>query len=151
MRRGGEPRAAKMKADMNTRAKSRLLLLEAELERLVEFAVGEFAAERVILFGSMAGPRSEVGEWTDLDLVIVAETNLPFHRRAGEILRKARPEVGADIFVYTPPEWGRMKSESPFIKEDVLGKGKVVYERRWHGRVRECLCYDSRCAGIGFL
>ncbi len=57
---------------MSLEIEHRVELLEAELERLVEFAAGEFAAERIILFGSMAGPRSAVGEWTDLDLVVVA-------------------------------------------------------------------------------
>lgn len=114
---------------MSVGIKNRLKLLESELDRLVKVVAEEFAAERVILFGSMSGPRSAMGEWADLDLVIVAETNLPFHRRAGEILRRVRPKVGADVFVYTPSEWRRMKAESAFIKEDVLGKGEVIYER----------------------
>lgn len=114
---------------MSARTESRMRSLEAELERVIEFAAGEFAAERVILFGSMAGARRQVDEWTDLDLVIVAETELLFHRRAGEILKKARPEVGADIFVYTPPEWERMKAGSPFIKNNVLEKGRIIYGR----------------------
>lgn len=114
---------------MGAKTKKRLELLGAELERLIAFAAEEFGAERVILFGSMAGELSRVGEWTDLDLVIVAETELPFHRRAGEFLRSTRPKVGADILVYTPPEWELMKTGNPFIREDVLQKGKVVYER----------------------
>lgn len=114
---------------MSVRAENRERLLEAELGRLVEFIAGEFAAERIILFGSMGFDHRRVGEWSDLDLAVVAETKLPFHRRAGEIFRRARPEVGVDIFVYTPPEWERMKAGSSFIKEDVLGKGRVVYER----------------------
>lgn len=118
-----------MTFDMGAETENRLEFLEAELARLVEFAVGEFAAEKIILFGSMAGARSRVGEWSDLDLVVVAETELPFHRRAGEILRRARPKAGADILVYTPSEWELMKAGSPFIREDVLEKGRVVYER----------------------
>lgn len=114
---------------MSLETEHRIELLEAELDKLVEVAVGEFDAELVILFGSLAGSRAFVHEWTDLDLVVVAETELPFHRRAGEILNKTRPEVGVDVFVYTPPEWERMKAESPFIKEDVLEKDRVVYER----------------------
>lgn len=114
---------------MSVEIQNRLKLLESELDRLVKIAAGKYDAELVILFGSMADIRSGVNEWTDLDLVVVVETDLPFQRRAGEILKRARPEVGADIFVYTPSEWKRMKSESPFIKEDVLKKGRVVYER----------------------
>lgn len=118
-----------MKFDMGAETESRVRLLEAELARLVEFAVGELGAERIILFGSMAGAPSKVGRWSDIDLVVVAETELPFHRRTGEISRRARPEVGADILVYTPSEWEIVKAGSPFIKEDVVEKGRVVYER----------------------
>lgn len=114
---------------MSVEIDNRLELLESELDRLIKVVAGEFGAERIILFGSMAGTRHRVNEWTDLDLIVVAETELPFHRRAGEILKSARPEVGVDVFVYTPLEWERMKAESPFIREDVLEKGRVVYER----------------------
>lgn len=114
---------------MSVKTDSRLALLEAELDRLIKFAAGELEAEQVILFGSMVGGRATIHEWTDLDLVIVAETGLPFYRRAGEFLRSTRPRVGADVFIYTPLEWERMKIESPFIKEDVLEKGRTVYER----------------------
>lgn len=114
---------------MSVEIENRLELLESELDRLVEVAVGEFGAVRIILFGSMAGNRSAVSEWTDLDLVIVAETELPFHRRSVEMLKAARPKVGADVFVYTPEEWEAMKTKSPFIREDVLKKGEVVFER----------------------
>lgn len=68
-----------------TKAQDRLELLEAELWRFVEVASEEFGAERIIVFGSLARAMEEgaetLGEWSDLDLVVVAETNRPFHGR----------------------------------------------------------------------
>lgn len=72
-------------------------MLEAELERFVEVASGEFGAERVILFGSLAraleGNEKALGDWSDLDLVIVAETGEPFYERIKRLLRRVRPRV----------------------------------------------------------
>lgn len=108
-------------------------LLEAELERLVGIASEEFGAELVIVFGSLArammGDGEEVGDWSDLDVVIVAETGLPFYERTGRLLRRVRPRAGMDLLVYTPEEWERMKAERAFVREEILEKGRVVYER----------------------
>ena len=54
---------------------------------------------------------------------------MPFPQRIKRLLERVRPKVGADVFVYTPVEWEFMKSQRPFIKEEVLKKGRVVYER----------------------
>ena len=115
---------------MTRKTESRSKLLDTELKRFIEVASREFDAEKIIIFGSFARERAEgMHEWTDLDLIIVAETKLPFHQRIKQLLERVRPKVGADVFVYTPAEWQRMKSERPFIKEEVLKKGRVVYER----------------------
>ena len=121
-------RASNIKSAMVRKTESRSRLLDAELKRFIKVASEELDAEKVILFGSFA--RAEgMHEWTDLDLVIVAETRLPFPQRIKRLLERVRPKVGADVFVYTPSEWEYMKSQRPFIKEEVLKKGRVVYER----------------------
>jgi predicted nucleotidyltransferase len=120
------------RAATGTELTDRLELLEADLQRFVEVASGEFGAERIIVFGSMARAMEEgaqaLEEWSDLDLVVVAETEEPFYERIKHLRRLVRPKVGADVLVYTPMEWHQMKSERPFIKVEVLEKGKVVYE-----------------------
>ena len=62
-------------------------------------------------------------------LVVVAETDKPFLKQIGDLLDRVRPRVGADAFVYTPSEWEHMKASRPFIKDEVLRRGRVVYER----------------------
>lgn len=111
----------------------RMGLLETELDRLVKTALEELDAERVIVFGSLARAMTvedeELGEWSDLDVVIIAETGLPFHERARRLLRRLRPRSGMDLFVYTPGEWEQMKAERAFARQEMLEKGRVVYER----------------------
>lgn len=120
-------------AEENRYAGSRRELLQAELQRFVEVASEEFGADKVILFGSLARALEDggedVGEWSDLDLVVVAETEQPFHARIKDLLDRVHPRVGADVFVYTPAEWERMRSGRSFIKKEVVEKGRVVYER----------------------
>lgn len=121
------------RAATRAEAQDRLELLEAELEKFVKVASEEFGAERIIVFGSLVRAMEEgaeaLGEWSDLDLVVVAETKQPFYRRTRDLLLRVRPRVGADIFVYTPSEWKQMKSDRPFVKNEMLEKGRVVYAR----------------------
>jgi len=89
----------------------------------------EYNPEKVILFGSLAD--GDVGEWSDLDLVIVKETSKTFLQRLREVALLCRPTVGVDFLVYTPQEFADMIADgNPFIIEEVVRKGKVLYERR---------------------
>ena len=84
-------------------------------------------AKRAILFGSYA--RGEADEYSDVDLVIIKETGLPFLDRDTdfqglfEATRKA-----LQILVYTPDEFERMRAGgNPFIL-NVIKDGVVIYE-----------------------
>lgn len=105
----------------------RRTLLEQELARFLRVLEEAYRPERVILFGSMAVGHTE--EWTDIDLVIVKETDKPFLERVKEVLLLLRPQVGVDILVYTPEEFERLTRERRFFREEILGRGRVVYER----------------------
>lgn len=105
----------------------RAALLREELTRSVRIILSQMQPRLVLLFGSLATGR--VGEWSDLDLVIVAETTLPFYDRIKDVIRQVRPKVGMDILVYTPQEWDLLAKESAFVREEIIGKGRVLYER----------------------
>ena len=99
------------------------------LDQILRILAAEYCPEKVILFGSMAN--DSVKEWSDLDIVIVKETHKPFLQRLREVALLCRPPVGVDFLVYTPQEFADMiASQNSFIIEEVLGKGKVLYERR---------------------
>jgi predicted nucleotidyltransferase len=83
-------------------------------------------ARTAIVFGSVA--RGQGDEWSDLDLVIVADTARPFldRYRDFESLYDVWPRL--DLLVYTPAEFAEMRAEGrPFI-EDLLRDGVVVHE-----------------------
>ena len=102
-------------------------LLEAELQRYLALLRDHYRPERVLLFGSLAV--GDTGEWSDIDLVIIKETNQRFLDRIKEVMQLLRPRVGVDILVYTPAEFARLSQERAFVRDEIMGKGRVVYER----------------------
>lgn len=103
-------------------------LLTDSLNELLPVLVEEYDPEQVILFGSMA--RGRVEEWSDLDLLIVKETDEPFLDRSVRVALLCRAIVGVDYLVYTPAELAQMiERGNPFIVE-ALREGQVLYDRR---------------------
>ena len=106
---------------------ARRTILEAELQRYLSLLRDHYRPERVLLFGSLAA--GDTGEWSDIDLVIIKETNQRFLNRTKEVMQLLRPRIGVDILVYTPAEIARLSQERAFVRDEIMGKGKVVYER----------------------
>ena len=85
-------------------------------------------AERVVLFGSHA--RGEAQEFSDVDLLVIAESDLPRFKRSRELYKLIRPYPFAmDIVVYTPAEIKKGERASVSFVSTVLKDGKIVYER----------------------
>ena len=84
-------------------------------------------AHRAVLFGSYA--RGGADEHSDVDLVIIKETQRPFLDRYGEFEGLSRLlDKGMDVLVYTPGEFAAMKDRgNPFISK-VMEDGVVIYE-----------------------
>jgi len=113
----------------NNGAEQRRQRLNTALEEILHRLLTQYAPERVILFGSLA--HETVSEWSDLDLVIIKETDQPFIQRLREVALLCRPTVGVDFLVYTPAEWAQLIAErNPFILHEVVRQGKVIYERQ---------------------
>jgi len=107
--------------------KQRLVRLSSELDRFIEVVVPALQPERIIVFGSYA--TGQVHEWSDLDLLVIAETDLPFFERLKQVSLLARSSVGMDVLVYTLAEWEHIKANRLFVREEILKKGKVIYLR----------------------
>lgn len=116
-----KPRSVKSPASIRRR------MLQRELERWLPLLIDDLQPEKILLFGSMAGKR--IGEWSDIDLVIVHQTNLPFYRRIKKVLQLIRPKVGVDLLIYTPEEFSKLSRERRFFRDEILDNGKVLYAR----------------------
>jgi predicted nucleotidyltransferase len=85
--------------------------------------------ERICLFGSWA--RGEQDETSDLDVVVIMRTVLPFLERNLELCRTLPLELGAvDLLAYTPEEWQTMLREGNAFAETVEEEGRLIYERQ---------------------
>lgn len=102
-------------------------LLEQELTRYLRLLTEHGDPEKVILFGTLA--TGLINEWSDIDLVVVEQTELSFFQRLSRIRKLLQPRVGIDVMVYTPEEFNQLSAERPFFRDEIVAKGKVVYER----------------------
>jgi uncharacterized protein len=116
-----------LETDALSPAEGRRAQLAAELDRFVPIIVERLHPAMILIFGSFAS--GHVGEWSDLDLVVVAESTLPFYQRLSEVFKAVRPRVGLDVLVYTPDEWENLKQTRRFVREEIVKKGTVIYER----------------------
>lgn len=101
-------------------------LLDSELKKIVTILKQNYKPEKIIIFGSTFSRKTK--EWSDLDLVIIKKTNKRFYDRISEISNLITHNVPLDILIYTPDEFSRMAKDNYFIRDEVLKKGKVIYE-----------------------
>jgi predicted nucleotidyltransferase len=66
-------------------------------------------AREAYVIGSYA--RGEADEDSDLDLVLVAETDLPWPQRGQAFLDLYELGLPLDLLVYAPSEWAQMRRE----------------------------------------
>jgi predicted nucleotidyltransferase len=108
-------------------ALARKVALEAELARIMPIIINQYQPEKIILFGSLA--TGEVHEWSDIDLAIIKETELNYFDRLFEFKKLLRSYLATDVFIYRPQEFEeRIKENHYFTVDEILGKGKVIYE-----------------------
>jgi uncharacterized protein len=101
--------------------------MEERLKVLLQ-ALQCYHPQCVILFGSTARGDSDAA--SDLDVLVVKDTDEPFVHRLETMAELCPPGIHADILVYTPEEITLMVADkNPFILQ-VLAEGKVVYEAK---------------------
>ena len=103
----------------------RLQQLEQNLGRILDALKTHYQPDQVIVFGSLAS--GNVTETSDLDLLIVKNTNKRFFDRIREVVKICDYDIGVDFLVYTPKELTEAARSNPFVRDEILGKGKVVY------------------------
>lgn len=102
-------------------------MLNQEIQKIVQQLIQRYQPEKIILFGSAASGKTS--RWSDIDLVAIKKTNKRFYERIAEASALIPHSVPVDILIYTPEEFTQMATENYFIKNEVIRKGKVVYEQ----------------------
>lgn len=101
--------------------------LAHEIDRWEQLLRRKYHPQKIVLFGSFAQGRTKA--WSDIDMVIVKKTNKRFLDRIKEVLRLLKPKVSVDVLVYTPEEFTKLCKTKLFFKEEIVARGKVLYER----------------------
>lgn len=98
--------------------------LEDALRQIVEVA----NPQTVILFGSWAEGRAESG--SDVDILVVAETDRPFHlaARLMSVVRDRLAGPRADVVVITPEDWERLRHIPGQVVHEAAQYGVRLYD-----------------------
>lgn len=104
--------------------------VRATIHKIVQVLVREYEPKQIILFGSYA--YGEPNGQSDIDLLIIKDTDQPFHKRWAEVCRLVsdlRRGIPFSPFVITPEELEkRLAFRDPFF-QGILEKGEVLYAR----------------------
>jgi len=113
-----------------SRTMDRRLKIQKVLDDVVNTLISEYHPERILLFGSFVS--GEADEISDIDLLIVKESQESPYRRAVRVrrlLRDPKRRTPIDLLVVTPQELAqRLEIGDQFVQE-ILSKGKVLYAR----------------------
>lgn len=105
-----------------------LPVTEGALQTVVRRIVEVLEPEKVILFGSHAYGTATPD--SDVDLLVIMETNAPQVERYLAVSRLLRPRpFPVDILVRTPGEIARALETGDFFIREILTRGQVLYER----------------------
>ncbi len=88
----------------------------------------KFNPDRIILFGSYANGTQK--EESDLDLLIIQDTDLPPQKRGFDIRMSLMGiMIPFDILIYTKSEFDQEKKNRFSFLSSVIKNSKVLYER----------------------
>jgi predicted nucleotidyltransferase len=87
-----------------------------------------FNPDKIILFGSYAAGNPDHD--SDIDLLIIKDTDLPRHKRSFDIQKLLRGSmIPIDILVYTQKEFEQEQHNKYSFISSAIKTSKVLYER----------------------
>jgi predicted nucleotidyltransferase len=100
--------------------------IDQELAELLPRIVETLHPRKVIFFGSAS--RGKAGEMSDIDLCIIADTELRFFDRVNAVQYLYQGKRELQVLVYTPEEWQQMLDEERDFIRTIASEGRVLYE-----------------------
>ena len=105
------------------------MISQIKISNIVNKIAINYKPERILLFGSYA--QGSANEDSDLDFIIIKQTDTPKHKRGREVRRfLIGSMVPIDLKIYTPQEFDTEKNiDYSFLNSAIKG-AKVLYERK---------------------
>ncbi|OFX18271.1 MAG: hypothetical protein A2033_17625 [Bacteroidetes bacterium GWA2_31_9] len=107
------------------------MISQSQINDVISKIVTYYKPEKILLFGSYANGTAT--EDSDLDLLVVKNSDLPRYKRALELRRYLRPFkflFPIDLLVFTNEELVNQSTSSFSFANDVLSTCKIVYEKK---------------------
>uniref|UniRef100_A0A831UBZ8 Nucleotidyltransferase domain-containing protein n=1 Tax=Geobacter metallireducens TaxID=28232 RepID=A0A831UBZ8_GEOME len=102
------------------------MLSTGDIDQLKHRIAEAMKPEKIFLFGSYAEGRATTD--SDVDLVVIMESELPPHQRNIALKRLfPRRTFSLDAFVFTPREFARYKDIPGTIAYNATHHGKLLY------------------------
>ena len=96
------------------------------IEDVVNQIADKFDPLQIILFGSYAYGQPK--QTSDVDLLVVMNTQLKEMEQAIRICQTLKCNFGVDLIVRTPTKLAQRLAWGDFFLQEIMNKGKVVYE-----------------------
>lgn len=105
------------------------MIADDQIGEIVRRIAENYNPEKIILFGSYAN--GKITEDSDLDIIVIKNTNLPKHKRGIEIrkLFYGLP-IPMDFKIYTDLEFDKERNNPYSFLYSALNGSKILYERK---------------------
>lgn len=98
------------------------------LSQIKDKLVAHYAPSMILLFGSAVDPTRFDPDRSDIDLLMVKKTDLPFRKRYAQARACLREfEVPFDLLIYTPEEIEELKKDHYSIVYNAFLNGIKLY------------------------
>ena len=106
-----------------------IMIETRQINEIVERIAVNYNPDKIILFGSYA--HGNYSDNSDLDFILVKDTNAPKHKRGLEVRRLFyRLTVPMDFKIYTSSEFDKeLSNQYSFLSSAIKGS-KILYERK---------------------
>jgi predicted nucleotidyltransferase len=99
-----------------------------KIKELTNRIVIQYHPDKIVLFGSYAEGTQQVD--SDLDILIVKDTNQPLHQRGFELrMSLIDLAIPIDLLIYTNSEFMKEKANPNSFLHTALKKSEILYER----------------------
>ncbi len=106
------------------------LVSRETINNIAKEIANRFNPEKIVLFGSYASNRENPD--SDVDFLIVMESDLPHYQRSVPLQLMFRPmPCAVDFLIFTPEEVNNWNGIPNHIITEALKNGKIIYERKY--------------------
>ena len=105
------------------------MIEDTQINDIVKRIAANYNPEKIILFGSYANGNTT--EDSDLDIILVKDTDLPKHKRGIEVRRLFYGlPIPMDFKIYTAQEFDLELSNQYSFLFSAMNGSKILYERK---------------------